>query len=33
VECFLKVYPLVKDVDDLALLRDSFQRMPKPAAT
>jgi hypothetical protein len=33
VACFLKVYPLVKDVDDLALLRDSFQRMPKPAAT
>jgi hypothetical protein len=33
VECFLKVYPLVKDVDDLALLRDSLQRIPKPAAT
>jgi tetratricopeptide (TPR) repeat protein len=33
VKCFLKLYPSVEAVDDLALVRDSFQRMPKPAAT
>jgi tetratricopeptide (TPR) repeat protein len=33
VTCFLRAYPLAQGVDDLAPLRDSFQRMLKPAAT